>query len=106
MKPPSGIERSAINSYSVAGACVGVIVGLVVAEWLVGQAEPEWLFAIAGVIAMPFAVTAYVLVSGTFARAGPRDRRLLAISGWIVLVVAVLVLIAATGWIFPKAAEA
>jgi hypothetical protein len=58
------------------------------------------------VIATPFASTTSLLVSRAFARAGERGRLVLAISGWIVLLAAVVLLMAAFGWMFPNAAEA
>ena len=104
--PISGMERSAINSWAVAGACVGVVVGLLVAEATVGSANPEWLFTVTGLVAMPFAALAYLLVSRAYASAGSRGRMALAISGWFMLIFTIVLLVTATGWIFPKAAGA
>jgi drug/metabolite transporter (DMT)-like permease len=102
-KATGPMERSAINSYTAAGAFLGLILGLNVGNMLVQPQEPGFLFTVAGLIAMLPTVAIYVLVSRRFRRARPPERMFLAISGWFVLAGSMAALIVATHAIFPNA---
>ena len=97
------MERSAINSYTAAGAFLGVVLGLHVAWSLIGLRDPGYLFTVAGLIATIPTVAAHLLVSRRFKRASHAERMFLAISGWFVLAGSMAALIVATNAIFPKA---
>lgn len=102
MQASGHMERSAINSYGAAGATVGVLVGLCVANLLVGTSHPGLFYSLTGILAMPFAAVAYFLVSRSFRRAGRRQQMFLAVSGWIALFASIAVLVVVTGAVFPK----
>jgi hypothetical protein len=97
------MERSAINSFTTAGAFLGVVLGLYVARSLIGLDDPAWLFTVAGLIATIPTVAAHLLVSRRFRRATHSERMFLAISGWFLLAGSMAALIVATNAIFPKA---
>lgn len=97
------MERSAINSYTAAGAFIGLTFGLYVAWSLVGLRDPGILFAAAGAIATIVTAITHWLIARRFKRAAHRGQMALAISGWFVLVGSVVALIVATDHIFPKA---
>ncbi len=100
------MERSAINTYSAAGATIGVLVGLCVANLLIGTGNPEFFYLLTGILAMPFAAGAYFLVSRGFRRAGKRQQLFLAVSGWIAFVASVAGLVLVVEAVFPKAIAA
>lgn len=98
------MERSAINSYSAAGATLGVLVGLYLANMLVGASDPGFFYSLTGIIAMPFAAGSHFLVSRVFKRAGRRLQMFLAVSGWVAFFMSVAALFVFIEAIFPKAA--
>ncbi len=100
------MERSAINSYSAAGATIGVLVGLYAANWLVGTSDPGFFYSLTGIIAMPFAAGAHLLVSRVYRRASRPLQVFLAISGWAAFFTSVAVLFVAIEALFPKAVAA
>jgi len=100
------MERSAINSYSAAGATIGVLFGLFVANSLIGTDELEYFFSLVALVALPFAAGAHFLASRSFRRAGGRLQLFLAISGWVAFLASVAVLFVGIGAIFPKAVAA
>ena len=100
------MERSAVNSYSAAGATIGVLVGLCVANRLVGASDPGLFYSLTGIIAMPFAAGAHFLISRVFKRASRAVQLFLAVSGWVAFFASVAVLFVGIEAIFPKAAAA
>jgi hypothetical protein len=97
------MERSAVNSYTAAGASFGVLFGLYVADLLIGTTNPEYFFSLAGLLAIPFALGAFLLVSRRFRRASKRQQLFLAASGWVAFLASIAVLLVAVEAIFPKA---
>lgn len=98
------MERSAINSYTVAGGTIGVLVGLYLANLAIGLDNPTFFFSLTSLVAMPFAAGANFLISRRYRRAGKRQQLFLAISGWIVLFATMTIMIVAMPGMFPKAA--
>ena len=96
------MERSAINSYTAAGASIGVLFGLYIANSIVGTNNPEYLFSLTGLLAIPFAAGAHLLVSRRFRRAGRRQQLFIAVSGWVAFLASVSVLLVGIQTIFPK----
>lgn len=103
---PSRMQRSAINLFSAAGASIGVLFGAWVANSLIGTDNPEYFFALAGLLAMPFAAGAYFLVSRRVMRAGRRQQMFLVVFGLVTFLASVAVLLAGIYAIFPKAVAA
>lgn len=96
------MERSAVNLFSAAGASIGVLFGAYVANSLIGTDNPEYFFSLAGLLAVPFAVGAHLLVSRRFRRAGRRQQLLLAVLGLFAFLASVAVLLAGIDAMFPK----
>lgn len=99
---PSAWERSAVNSHTAVGAFLGVALGLWSATRTLGTEDPESLFALAGLVAMPFALAAHLLVARLYRRGSERRQRVLAISGWVALFASIALLIVVVDRIFPK----
>lgn len=97
------MERSAINTYTAAGAFLGLLLGLYVSWTLIGLRDPGVLFTVAGLIATLPTAAAYLLVAYRYRHARRAEQVALAISGWFVLAASVVALIVATDTIFPKA---
>lgn len=97
------MERSAINSYTAAGAFLGLVLGVYVTWSLIGLRDPAYLFTVAGLIATIPTAAVHLLVSRRFKRASRAEQMFLAISGWFVLAGSMVALIVATNAIFPKA---
>jgi len=96
------VERSAINTYTMAGAFLGLLFGLHVAWSLIGLRDPGYLFTLAVVIATIATAATHRGVAGLFARAGRGAQAFLAVSGWFVLAASIAALLAGVNAIFPK----
>lgn len=99
----AGLERSAVNSFTVAGAFVGFTLGLAIANATLGSDDPAALFTLAGLVSTPFTASAYLLVARLFRRGSARLRVVLAVAGWFVLLASIALLLVATGALFPRA---
>jgi hypothetical protein len=97
------MERSAVNLFSAAGASIGLLFGLHVANSLIGTDNPEYFFSLAGLLAVPFAAGAHFLVSRRARRADKRQQTFLAVSGLVMFLASVAVLLVGINAIFPKA---
>lgn len=97
------MERSAINSYTTAGAFLGLLLGLHVTWSLIGVRDPAWLFTIAGWLAILPTAATWLLVSRRFQHAGQSGRMFLAVSGWFVLAGSMVALLVGIDRLFPKA---
>jgi hypothetical protein len=97
------MERSAINSYTTAGATLGVLIGLWASNLIVGTEDPGPFYSFASILAIPFAVLAYWLISRRYRKASDSERKFHAIFGWVVLLAAFGILLAGVNSIFPKA---
>lgn len=100
------MERSAVNSYTAAGAFLGVLFGLWVSNWLIGTDDPEYFFSLTALLATPITALAYWLISRRYRQARHRARMFYAISGWIVLLASAGIMLAGVAAIFSRAVAA
>jgi len=97
------MESSAVNSYTTAGAFLGVLFGLWASNKLIGTDNPEQFFFFTSLFAIPFTALAYWLISRRYRQAQHRERLFYAISGWIVLLLSAGFMLTGVAAIFPKA---
>lgn len=95
------MERSAVNSYSAAGATIGVLIGLYFANLLIGTNDPGYFYSLTGILAMPFAAGSHFLASSAFRRATKGRQVFLAVSGWFAFLGSVGLLLIGIESIFP-----
>jgi len=80
-----------------------VFVGLWASNKLVGTGNPEYFFALTGLLATPPTACAYWLISRRYRLAQHRERLFHAIGGWIVLFVSAGIMLAAPADMLPMA---
>lgn len=78
-------ERSAIHSYAVAGAFLGVLSGAWLSNRWVGTQDPGVFYALTGLLACPLAGLSWWLISRRWRVAGRGERLFHAVFGWILL---------------------
>lgn len=96
------MERSAVNSYTVAGAFIGLLFGLWASNEIIGTNDVEYFFSLATLLATPFGAISWWLISRRYRKAQHRERLFYAVSGWLVLLVCAGVMLVGIAAIFPR----
>lgn len=106
VQAPGRMERSAVNSYTVAGAFIGLLFGLWASNEIIGTGNVDYLFSLASLLAAPFAAFSWWLISRRYRKAQHRERLFYAVSGWFVLLLCAGVMFAGIAVIFPGSGAA
>lgn len=100
------MERSAVNSYTVAGAFIGLLFGLWASNELIGTDNVEYFFSLATLLATPFGAISWRLISRRYRKAQHRERLFYAVSGWFALLLCAGAMLVGIAAIFPKSGAA
>ena len=100
------MERSAVNSYTVAGAFVGLLFGVWASNKVIGTDNVEYFFSLAALLATPFTACSWWLISRRYRKAQHRERLFYAVSGWFVLLLCAGAMFVGMAAIFPRSGAA
>ncbi len=96
------MERSAVNSYTVAGSFLGFLFGLWASSKVVGTDNVQYFFSLAALLATPITALSWWLISRRYKKAGCTERVFYATSGWFVLLICAGAMFAGITAIFSR----